>query len=180
MKIKHLIAGVVNLAIVGSFVAIGISQVKEARADGILDSVSAEDKMCLLQNIYWEAGNQSTLGKVAVAWVTLNRVDSSKYPNTICGVVKQGLKNPDGSMRRNKCQFSWYCDGKSDKVPKNIIEQRAWEDANIVSATALINRALGKISPVDQAVMYHADYVSPYWKTSYSKVTQIEDHIFYQ
>jgi N-acetylmuramoyl-L-alanine amidase len=180
MKITNLIASALNLAVVASFVSVGVYQVKDARAEQILSSISSEGKACLHQNIYWEAGNQSTAGKVAVAWVTLNRVDSPKYPNTICGVVKQGRKNSDGSMKKHKCQFSWYCDGKSDKISKNVIEQRAWEDSKIVSTMALLNRALGKMSPVKEAVMYHADYVSPYWKTSYSRVTQIEDHIFYQ
>ena len=46
---------------------------------------------CLVQNIYFESGNQSYAGKVAVAEVTLNRVKTRKYPSTICGVVKQAV-----------------------------------------------------------------------------------------
>ena len=63
--------------------------------------------VCLALNIYFEARNQPTSGQIAVAEVTLNRVASRNYPNTVCGVVKQSNKNG--------CAFSWYCDGKSDK-----------------------------------------------------------------
>ena len=95
---------------------------------------------CLADNIYWEARNQPTRGMIAVANVTRNRVKSPHYPNTYCEVIKQGpireswktRKNPDlpDSERiyfpkRDRCQFSWYCDGKADNIPKvdmNIYE----------------------------------------------------------
>ena len=76
--------------------------------------------MCLALNVYHEAKNQSFIGQVAVAQVVMNRVKDERYPNNVCDVVKQGLTykwNPSIPIK-NKCQFSWYCDGKSDK-PKN-------------------------------------------------------------
>ena len=69
---------------------------------------------CMALNVYYEARGSNLADRAAVADVVLNRVNDSRYPDTVCGVVKQGLQNADGSMRRNKCQFSWYCDGKAD------------------------------------------------------------------
>jgi len=81
------------------------------------------DTHCLAQNIYFEAGNQPLAGQIAVANVVLNRVEHDKFPDSICGVVYQtkewrtswtGKTIPKLGM----CQFSWFCDGKSDK-PKD-------------------------------------------------------------
>ena len=78
--------------------------------------------VCLAKNIYFEAGNQPLAGKVAVAHVVFNRMEHSAYPKDICGVVYQTKwrENWKGKQVpvRNQCQFSWFCDGKSDK-PKN-------------------------------------------------------------
>ena len=63
-----------------------------------------EELYCLANNIYFESRNQPKLGQIAVGQVTMNRVNSPKFPNTVCGVVKQG------GEKRNRCQFSWYCD----------------------------------------------------------------------
>ena len=89
---------------------------------------------CLAQNIYFEARAEPQAGQYAVADVALNRVQDNRYPNTICEVIKQGpireswktRKDPDlhDSERKyypvkNRCQFSWYCDGRADKVYDN-------------------------------------------------------------
>jgi spore germination cell wall hydrolase CwlJ-like protein len=137
-------------------------------AQAQLETVSDEDRYCLQQNIYFEARNQSIAGQVAVAWVTLNRVEAQRFRDTICGVVWQ-----------NK-QFSWTHDGKSDSPGTNVLEQRAWEDAGLVADVVLLDWARRRASPVGQAIMYHADYVNPYWATSYTQVVQIESHIFYE
>jgi spore germination cell wall hydrolase CwlJ-like protein len=133
-----------------------------------LETVSDEDRYCLQQNIYFEARNQSIAGQVAVAWVTLNRVEAQRFRDTICGVVWQ-----------NK-QFSWTHDGKSDSPGTNVLEQRAWEDAGLVADVVLLDWARRRASPIGQAIMYHADYVNPYWAASYTQVAQIESHIFYE
>ena len=77
------------------------------------------ETICLAKNIYFEAGNQPLAGKVAVAQVVFNRMEHSAYPKDICGVVYQAKwgKNWAGNMMpiRNQCQFSWFCDGKSDE-----------------------------------------------------------------
>ena len=86
-----------------------------------------ESIMCLALNVYHESKNQSFIGQVAVAQVVMNRVQDSRYPNNVCDVVKQGLtyKWKPTLPIKNKCQFSWYCDGKSDKAR----EKKAWSVA---------------------------------------------------
>ena len=77
---------------------------------------------CMADNIYFEARNQGTAGWSAVASVTLNRVKDKRFPNTVCEVVKQGPTREswkkDGNYYplKHRCQFSWYCDCKKDKV----------------------------------------------------------------
>ena len=161
-------AGTVNLAAFTAMVAVGAYSIKEASAEEALKTVTQEDRYCLQQNIYFEARNQSTIGQVAVAWVTLNRMEADRYPDTICGVVWQSK------------QFSWTHDGKSDRPGTTKLEQRAWEDAGLVATVTLLDWARDRTSPVENATMYHADYVSPYWKSSYSLVTKIDNHIFYE
>ena len=135
----------------------------------------AEALVCLALNIYHEAKNQSFVGQMAVAQVVMNRVHDSRFPHTVCEVVKQG---PTYSWKkdfpvRNKCQFSWYCDGKSDK-PK---QKKAWGDAMHV-ANGVYNGHLDDF--VEGATHYHATYVNPSWASSKTYVTRIDDHKFYR
>jgi len=71
---------------------------------------------CLAKNIYFEARNEPFAGQFAVALVTLNRVNDTAFPDTICKVVYQGIHTTDGFPKRDRCQFSWYCDGASDNL----------------------------------------------------------------
>ena len=80
--------------------------------------------ICLALNTYHEAKNQSMIGQIAVAEVVMNRVQDKRFPNSVCEVVKQGPTRPSWEDPKkeypikHRCQFSWYCAGKSD-VPKN-------------------------------------------------------------
>lgn len=124
-------------------------------------------EQCLALNIYHEARSESVAGQNAVAAVTLNRVASKSFPNSVCKVVKQGGK------RRNKCQFSWWCDNKSDKPQ----EQGAWERALELSRKAL----KGKIpDPTNGALFYHAKYVKPRWSRTFKRTSRIGQHVFYK
>jgi spore germination cell wall hydrolase CwlJ-like protein len=146
---------------------------------------------CLADNIYWEARNQSRLGMIAVGRVVVNRVRSRNYPSTVCGVILQGPTRESWKTRqhadlddnerifhpvRNRCQFSWYCDGRSDTVRQNEndIFTMAW---HVASAIILDNRWDGFING---ATHYHADYVSPKWSSSLTRISQIDNHIFYR
>ena len=135
----------------------------------------AEMLTCLALNVYHESKNQSIIGQYAVAQVTLNRVKDERFPNNICDVVKQGLTykwNPSIPIR-NQCQFSWYCDGKSD-VPK---EKDAWDTAMMV-ANHVFYRKVDDL--VDGATHYHAHYVQPSWAETKTYIIRIDDHIFYR
>ena len=72
---------------------------------------ATKQRECLARNIYFEARNEPFAGQFAVAMVTLNRVHDEQFPNSICEVVYQGLHWPSGHPKRDRCQFSWYCDG---------------------------------------------------------------------
>ncbi len=140
---------------------------------------------CLAQNIYFEAGNQSLEGMAAVADVTLNRVQEERYPDTICGVVKAGVKNSNGTMKKHKCQFSWYCDGKSDKIP-NMSNNQTWQNAEFVAKAMLLQYNTTDIGDyfgiTCGATHYHANYVVPNWieDRGMDRVKQIGSHIFYK
>ena len=133
----------------------------------------SDEVNCLALNIYHEARNQPTVGKLAVAMVTMNRVKDERFPNTICGVVLQGHYRNNQPIK-NKCQFSWWCDGKSDK-PKDL---QSWE-YSLQLAKSIHEGHLDNIDLVKDATHYHAIYVRPYWADAKRKVRIIADHVFY-
>ena len=136
--------------------------------------------ICLALNTYHEAKNQSLVGQIATAQVVMNRVADDRYPNTVCEVVKQGphrpsWENPEKEYPiRHRCQFSWYCDGKSD-VPKN---DKAWRKAQDVAFLVLYNKI--NLDVTEGATHYHATYVRPAWARTKTRTTRIEKHIFYR
>ena len=136
--------------------------------------------ICLALNTYHEAKNQSMIGQIATAQVVMNRVADDRYPNTVCEVVKQGphrpsWENPEKEYPvRHRCQFSWYCDGKSD-IPKN---EKAWKKAQDYAYLVLYNRI--NLDVTEGATHYHATYVRPAWAKTKTRTTRIEKHIFYR
>jgi spore germination cell wall hydrolase CwlJ-like protein len=130
---------------------------------------------CLASNIYWEARNQSTHGKLAVAQVTLNRVESQNYPNTICGVVTQTRYYPSGNIDLHSCQFSWYCDGKKDEPVETW--GFSYDESYKLAVMFLQERPT---DVTEGSTHYHSVKVEPYWSRVLNKTTQIEEHIFYK
>ena len=136
--------------------------------------------ICLALNTYHEAKNQSMIGQIATAQVVMNRVADDRYPNTVCEVVKQGphrpsWENPEKEYPvKHRCQFSWYCDGKSD-IPKN---EKAWKKAQDYAYLVLYNRI--NLDVTEGATHYHATYVRPAWAKTKTRTTRIEIHIFYR
>lgn len=128
----------------------------------------SDDVDCLARNIYFEARNQSTVGKVSVAMVTLNRVASSRYPDNVCDVVHQ-------KKNTKECQFAWYCDGKSDKIEN----PQAYNDALEIAQKVMYNYD-SMLDPTDGALYYHSTKVSPVWTRSFDRTVKIDDHIFYK
>jgi len=123
---------------------------------------------CLTRNIYWEAASEPFEGKVAVAQVTLNRMQSGKFANSVCGVVHQ--KNV--FYERVVCQFSWYCEG-NHKV--KAIHKPMWRESEEVAKKVLLEGF--RLPSLHNALYYHADYVNPGWK--HPKIEKIGRHIFY-
>ena len=144
---------------------------------------------CLAQNIYFEAKSEPLAGQYAVADVVLNRVKDIRYPNSICEVVKEGPTRESWKTRqhedispkeriyypvKNRCQFSWYCDGKADTIRDND----AWRMAQIIAYKIVHTDKMRGIT--EGATHYHADYVSPKWAKQIQLVGSISTHIFYR
>ena len=122
---------------------------------------------CLALAIAYEAGLEPVAGQEAVAQVILNRVRHAAYPDTVCGVVWQG------AQRRTGCQFTFTCDGSLRRPRNTAAIAGAWAVAARVLAGQTADHVRG-------ATHYHADYVSPYWAPSLTRVRQISRHIFYR
>ena len=124
--------------------------------------------MCLALNVYHEARSEPMVGQYAVANVVLNRVQSTKWPDNICSVVYQGLHKG-----KHKCQFSWYCDGKSDKAK----EEMSWARALVVADNVM----RGTVPDLTKgATHYHAVYVQPYWSALLNTTVTYGSHKFYK
>ena len=151
--------------------------------------VNQPELYCLAMNIYHEARAELHVGMYAVADVTINRVYDTRYPNTICDVVKDAKMKEswktkqypelDDSQRvyipiRNMCQFSWYCDGRSDAVQDND----SWRMAQEVAYRIVTEKKYRGIT--EGATHYHATYVSPNWAKDFQLVGRIGVHIFYR
>jgi spore germination cell wall hydrolase CwlJ-like protein len=122
---------------------------------------------CLALNVYWEARSEEERGRRAVAHLTLNRVASSDFPNSVCAVVKQGKKG------RFRCQFHWFCDGRKDAP----LESEAWDDAVKIAAAAGTG---GSIDPTKGALYFHHRKVKPSWAKKMQKTALIGNHIYYK
>lgn len=134
--------------------------------------VSIDDKMrqleCLTRNIYWEAASEPFEGKVAVAQVTLNRVNSGRWPDTICAVVYQ--KNI--VYEKVVCQFSWYCEG----VHKTkAVYTPLWRESEEVAKRVLFEGF--RLPSLKNAYYFHAEHVRPGWNKP--RLEKIGRHIFY-
>ena len=136
---------------------------------------------CAADNIYWEARNQPVKGMIAVAWVVRNRVFDKRFPDNYCDVIKEGpirasWKNPDIMYPiRNRCQFSWFCDGKDDEIPAG--DYFIYEIAHAIAFKVYYHTTLPDFS--QGATHYHADYVRPSWADTKTLVTVIGNHLFY-
>jgi len=139
--------------------------------------VPPQQQECLALNVYHESRDQSRIGMVAVAQVVLNRVRDPRFPNTICNVVQQQrFYDPPGSpIRIDNCQFSWYCDGKSDAPTEEI----AWHTAQMQAAHAYYMYSI-EYDITEGATHYHSTSVSPEWSSTKVHIVDIDNHKFYR
>ncbi|MHA6317981.1 cell wall hydrolase [Altererythrobacter sp. CAU 1778] len=121
---------------------------------------------CMTQAIYYEAANEPEQGQRAVAQVVLNRMRHPAYPNSVCGVVYEGVHRP-------VCQFSFTCDGSLLRAPVAGL----WQRAERVAKAALAGTVEASVGT---ATHYHADYVLPRWAFTLAKMNKIGRHIFYR
>lgn len=141
----------------------------------LVENMRAE-RTCLAQAVYHEARGEPESGQWAVAEVILNRVKSSRYPDTICGVVYQNAN------LRNRCQFSFACDGQPDSGGDgNRIIRESWVKANLIAEAAYQRFEAGDYQTELPAstLYYHNGTVSPAWASRLQSVGRIGGHIFY-
>jgi spore germination cell wall hydrolase CwlJ-like protein len=124
---------------------------------------------CLAKNIYHEAGSEPFEGKVAVAQVTLNRVNSGQFPNDVCKTIYQ--KNI--VYEKVICQFSWACDRA---ITFNPVNKPNYAESMIVAQKVLLEDY--RLPGLKDAMYFHGDYINPGWKRE--KVAKIGHHIFYK
>lgn len=122
---------------------------------------------CLREAIYHEARGEDIVGQFAVAEVILNRVDSARYPDTVCGVVHQNRH------RRNACQFSYACNGRSLALTEPQARALAGRIAQVMLSD--VDRPL-----TEGATHFHATSVSPGWARRYERVARFGSHVFYR
>lgn len=190
MKLSTVFGSILNSAIVASMVMVGVSAKAETLVmladDDITISQSLtfnEDQFpevnCMALNIYYETRSSNLADMYAVADVVLNRVEDTRYPDSICGVVKEGQQYSDGRMKRNKCQFSWYCDGKND-TPR---DRESWKKAQSIAWDMVKWNSFRGIT--EGSTHYHTTYVNPRWNKSrkgwsITRVGRIGAHIYYR
>ena len=169
-----------NKALIGLAISLAGFSLSSAKAEYEIDINFYQDKLvkdyqeqelkCLARNIFFEAGGESYNGKLAVAQVTLNRVNHEKFPNTICGVVKQKTV----WQGKTVCQFSWFCTHKAKSVIQK--ESKSYQES-MMAARQILLEGLG-LNHLKDALYFHAVHVSPNWGKI--RIARIGNHIFYK
>jgi len=122
---------------------------------------------CLTEALYFEARGESVKGQFAVAEVILNRVDRGYFPDSVCGVVKQG------TGKRFQCQFTYVCDGRDEVIREPAAYERLGKIARIMLDGAPRPLTFG-------ATNYHTKFVSPRWAKKFPRTAIIGVHYFYR
>jgi spore germination cell wall hydrolase CwlJ-like protein len=133
---------------------------------------SPSEIYCMAEAIYFEARNQNLIGQIAVAIVVRNRMRDKRYPSTACEVVRDGYYRR-GHPVRDKCQFSYWCDGK----PEILLEKKAWKKALTLAELVYIDGI--EIVGLGSATHYHTVWVDPRWAKELNQCLIIGDHKFY-
>ncbi|WP_282168557.1 cell wall hydrolase [Ruegeria atlantica] len=135
--------------------------------DQLPTATGDENFKCLAEALYFEARGESVRGQFAVAEVILNRVKSSRFPSSLCGVIKQG------TGKKYQCQFTYTCDGQKEIIR----EKRAYERVSKVARAAIDGVGVGL---TEGATHYHTKAVRPSWSRVYKETARIGVHIFYR
>jgi spore germination cell wall hydrolase CwlJ-like protein len=130
------------------------------------NDVVVDELRCLALSLYWEARSEGEEGMIAVGSVVLNRVEHDEFPSTVCGVVYQGGETPP-------CQFSWWCDGKSDQP----IEPEMWQLAVSVAESMLSEAPK---DPTGGALFFHSADIAVPWRIERTLTARILRHVYYR
>jgi len=158
---------IARLASVNPTAAPAANLQSEAWISGQPVATGGEQWRCLAEALYFEARGETAAGLFAVAEVILNRVESARYPDSVCGVIKQG------TGKRNACQFSYTCDGKPEQINNPDAFIRVGKVARVMLDGA--PRGLTK-----GALFYHTDAVAPSWSRKFDRTASIGVHHFYR
>jgi len=162
-------------------------------------SVNEAELKCMAENIYFEGRAEPMVGKIAIGHVVMNRIEDERFPDTICGVVKQGPVRESWKTRqhkdladedriyypiKNRCQFSWWCDGQKDIIwatymNGEVIESNmtAWRDS--IHVALFIMSGDYSMDPTDGAVFYYNPHIAnPSWGRIYEETAMIGNHRF--
>jgi spore germination cell wall hydrolase CwlJ-like protein len=120
---------------------------------------------CLALATYWESKGCSRADMTAVGWVVLNRIADPEFPDAVCPVVKEGGETPP-------CQFSWWCDGKSD-------QPEAGEDWRLARTVAEQLLSAPPADPTGGALFFHSKDIAAPWNDR-QETAEVDCHIFYK
>ena len=157
-----------TIAAKGEFTGEDHRPMSPAERLGLIGAARAKHERCLADAVYFEARGEPVRGQMAVAQVVINRVFSGYYPNNICGVVYQN------AHRHRRCQFTFACDGR----PERVNEPAAWERAQNIAREALEGNFW--LNEVGKATHYCARWVHPRWVRKMRKLDRIGVHTFYR
>ena len=157
-----------RVALVGAAVVLSGGLTAAASTAGAAAGIDVKSELeCLALTIYFEARGEPDEGKLAVGHVVMNRTQHPLFPPRVCMVVRQG-----GDKLRNRCQFSWWCDGRSD-WPR---DRQAWTKSRALAGLIYWDYSR---DPTAGALWYHADYVRPAWRRNLTLGPKIGRHVFY-
>ncbi len=138
----------------------GATSLRQLVGQQSLEGSLSKEMQCLAGTVYFESKGETLAGQLAVARVVMARAASSRFPNSLCGVVYQ------------RKQFSFIRGGKMPRIDKG---HRHWRNAVAIAKIAMND---GWKSPVEGALFFHARYVSPGWRLK--RMATIDNHIFYR
>ena len=141
---------------------------------GMIATARGSELNCLVEAVYYEARSEPFVAQLAVANVVLERVRDHRFPSTICNVVHQGRYNKKGQPIRHKCMFSYWCDGRPERMKEIEALKTAISVSEMAISGVIVEATVG-------ATHYHATYVRPHWRLSHTfmELGQLGRHIFY-
>ena len=157
---------IVRFIVAGAAAAALLAAPMRSRAASA-DVDDGQEIACLALTIYYEARGESERGRLAVGHVVMNRTRSALFPANVCDVVREG------GSQRHRCQFSWWCDGLSDR-PKDqtALRESLWLAGEIYRGCTR--------DPTAGALWYHSTAVKPSWSRSFGPGKRIDRHVFYR